>query len=60
MTSSHSVYKKPRKGFPSGSVVMKPPARAGDMSSIPDLGQSHIPWINLDRAPQLLSLYSRT
>ena len=60
MTSSHSVYKKQCEGFPGGSVVMNPPARAGDMSSIPDLGQSHIPWNNLDGAPQLLSLYSRT
>ena len=60
MTSSHSVYKKQREGFPGGSAVMNPPAHAGDMSSIPDLGQSHIPWNNLDRAPQLSSLCSRT
>ena len=33
-------------GFPGGSVVKNVPANAGDMSSIPDLGQSPIPWSN--------------
>ena len=27
--------------FPGGSVVKNPPASAGDMGSIPDLGRSH-------------------
>ena len=33
------------QGFPGGSVVKKkknPPADAGDMGSIPDLGRSHM------------------
>ena len=29
-------------GFPGGSVVKNPPANAGDMGSIPDLGRSHM------------------
>ena len=32
------------RGFPGGSVVKNPPANAGDRSSIPDLGRSHVPW----------------
>ena len=36
-----------------GAVVKKPPANAGDMSSIPDLGRPHVLWSNLVRA-QLL------
>jgi len=35
-----------KQGFPGGSVVEKPPAIAGDMSSIPGLGRSHMPWSN--------------
>jgi len=34
------------RGFPDGSVVKNPSANAGDMSSIPDLGRSHMPWDN--------------
>ena len=30
------------RGFPSGSVVKNPPANAGDIGSIPDLGRSHM------------------
>ena len=52
--------KNQREDFPGGSVVMNLPAHAADMSSIPDLGRSHIPWNNLARAPQLLSQYSGT
>ena len=33
-------------GFLGGSVVKNPPANAGDMSSIPDLGRSHMPRDN--------------
>ena len=29
-------------GFPDGSVVKNPPVNAGDTSSIPDLGRSHM------------------
>ena len=31
-------------GFPGGSVVKNPPAYAGDMGLIPDLGRSHVLW----------------
>ena len=30
------------RGFPSGSVVKSPPANAGDIGSVPDLGRSHM------------------
>ena len=30
-------------GFPGGSVVKNPPSNSGHMSSIPDLGRSHMP-----------------
>ena len=46
-------------GFPGGSVVKNPPANAGNMGSIPDLGGSHVPQSNSAPAPQLLSLCSR-
>ena len=45
--------------FPGGTVVKNPPANAGDMSSSPGLGRSHMPQSNQVRAPQLLSLHSR-
>ena len=47
------------RGFPGGAVVKNPPANAGDMGSSPGPGRSHMPWNNLARAPQLLSLRSR-
>ena len=31
------------KDFPGGPVVKNPPANAGDMGSIPGLGESHMP-----------------
>ena len=34
------------RGFPGGLVVKNPPANAGDMGSIPDLGRSHMLWSN--------------
>jgi len=34
--------KKKPGGFPGGLVVKNPPANAGNMGSIPDLGKSHI------------------
>ena len=30
------------QGFPGGSVVKNPPANAGDMGLIPDLGRFHV------------------
>jgi len=33
-------------GFPGGSVVKNLPANAGDTSSTPGLGRSHMPWGN--------------
>ena len=47
-------------GFPGGTVVKNLPANAGDTGSSPDPGKSHIPRSNKARAPQLLSLRSRT
>ena len=38
------TYKRQIQGFPGGSVVKNPPANAGDTSSIPDPGRSHVPW----------------
>ena len=38
-------FKTLEQNFPGGSVVKKkknPPANAGDMGSIPDLGRSHV------------------
>ena len=32
--------------FPGGAVVKNPPANAGDTSSIPGLGRSHMPRSN--------------
>ena len=40
-------------------MVKNPPANAGDTSSIPDLGRSHIPWSKWAFLPQLLGLCSR-
>ena len=44
------------RGFPGGSVVENPPANAGDMSSIPGLGGSHMLQSNQVCAPQQLVL----
>ena len=43
-------------GFPGGAVVKNLPANAGDMSSSPGLGISHMPQSSWAREPQLLSL----
>ena len=48
-----------RRGFLGDSVVKTPPARAGDMGSIPDPGRSHMLQSKEAHAPQLLSLCSR-
>ena len=47
------------RGFPGGSVVMNPPANAGDMGSIPGPRRSHKPQSTQASAPQQLSLCSR-
>ena len=44
-------------GFPGGAVVENLPANAGDMSSSPGLGRSHMPRSSWAREPQLLSLH---
>ena len=36
----------PGWGFPGGSVVKNPPANAGDLGSILDLGRFHMPQSN--------------
>ena len=56
----HYFFKIKRWGFPGGAVVKNPPANAGDTGSIPGPGRSHMPRSNWARAPQLLSLPSRT
>ena len=33
-------------------MMMNPPAKAGDMGSIPGLGRFHMPWSNQACAPQ--------
>ena len=53
-------HTKEDQGFPGGAVVKNPPANAGDTGLSPGLGRSHMPWGNQARAPQLLSLRSRT
>ena len=45
--------------FPGGTVAKNPPANAGDTSSSPGPGRSHMPRSNWAHAPQLLSLRSR-
>ena len=52
-------FKKHPWGFPGGTVVKNPPAKAGDTGSSPGPGRSHMPRSNKARAPQLLSLRSR-
>ena len=49
-------FKNHAWGFPGGAVVESPPASAGDASSSPGLGNSHMPRSNWAREPQLLSL----
>jgi len=41
-----SASKDIMKDFPGGSMVKNPPANAEDMSLIPGLGRSHMPWSN--------------
>ena len=53
--SKFSFFKK-AEGFPGGAVVESLPANAGDTSSSPGLGGSHMPRSGWAREPQLLSL----
>ena len=46
-------------GFPGGPGVKNPPADAGDTSSVPGLGGSHMPQSNEARAPQVRRMCSR-
>ena len=46
-------------GFPGGVVVRNPPANAGDTSSSPGPGGSHMLQSDWARVPQVLSLHSR-
>ena len=39
-------YRKQLQGFPGGSVIKNPPAKAGDLGLIPGLGRSHMLQIN--------------
>ena len=43
-----------KRDFPGGPVVKNPPANAGDMNSIPGPGRSHMLWVNLACATQIL------
>ena len=43
------------RDFPGGPGVKNPPARAGDVGSIPGLGRPHMPRGHKARVPQLLS-----
>ena len=54
------IYWKLILGLPGGAVVKNLPAKAGDMSSTPGLGRSHMPQSNEARASQLLSLRTTT
>ena len=50
-----SVQRMVSWDFAGGPVVKNLPVNAGDISSIPGLGRSHLPWNNKARAPQLES-----
>ena len=40
------IKKTTKRDFPGGAVVKNPPANAGDTSSSPGPGRSHMPWSN--------------
>ena len=54
-----SIFKKDRGDFPGASVDKNPPANAGDIGLIPDLGRSYRLRGSKCYVPQLLSLCSR-
>ena len=41
-----NIKKRTTRGFPGGTVVKNPSANAGDTSSSPGPGRSHMPWSN--------------
>ena len=43
MNTDRGVIKSSIKDFPGGSVVRNPPAKAGDLASIPGPRRFHIP-----------------
>ena len=38
------LFKTDKMDFPGGAVGKNPPASAGDVSSSPGAGRSHMPW----------------
>ena len=54
--TSLTSHQKLEVGFPGGAVVENLPANAGDTSSSPGLGRSHVPRSGWAHEPQLLSL----
>ena len=46
LVDDSEAFKTSVEGFPGDSVVKNPPANAGDIGAIPDLGRSHKPWSN--------------
>ena len=58
VTATEAINKRINKfgGFPGGTVIENLSANAGDTSSSPGLGRSHMPWSNWAQEPQLLSL----
>ena len=52
-TDTQYLYGKQdlKDALPCGSVVKSSPTKAGDMSSIPSLGRSYMPWGNLACVP---------
>ncbi|KAJ8785245.1 hypothetical protein J1605_007464 [Eschrichtius robustus] len=46
LSAQEATIKNPHEGFPGGIVVKNPPAKAGDTSSSPGPGRSHMPRSN--------------
>ena len=55
MAEESENFKRNQQGFPGGSMVKNPPAKAGDTGSIPGPGRSHMLQDNYAHEPQLLS-----
>ena len=54
MLNLKQLYKRQVADFPSGAVVMNPPANAGDKGLSSGLGRFHILWSNKAHVPQIL------
>ena len=52
--------KRKAEDFPGATGANNLPANAGDTSSIPGLGRSHMPWSNKVHVPELLSPHAVT